>query len=356
MTTPAPDDRHDFGEIARSTSQEAAFSRKPRGLSSADAGLGAAVGSVAAQRLRAVLRRREAVRVHGVWDPVTAALAARAGHRVVHLSGAVTSAVELGLPDLGYVHGTHLAARAAALMPMLGGIPLLADADTGYGNSLQAVWTAQRYAAAGIAGLHIEDQVQPKRCGHLGGKELAELNVAAAKVRAIAEAGTGIVVIARTDAYSVAGLDEALRRAEAYLAAGADAVFPEGVTDPAQLARFNGMPLVINLSEAAASAAEAYTAGGQAGEARAGSGQPGQARGAGGQAVGVAGAGASDEVLSRAGVRLVLQPTTAFLAALAAAQAVYEGRAHGVPAMKWPEFTGLIGQPEALALDERYAP
>ncbi|GIH02403.1 carboxyvinyl-carboxyphosphonate phosphorylmutase [Rhizocola hellebori] len=274
-----------------------------------------------AEKLRALLRGLDTVPVHGVWDPVTAALAAQAGHRVVHLSGAVTSALELGLPDLGYVHGTHLAARAAALMPSLRGIPLLADADTGYGNALQAVWTAQRYARAGIAGLHIEDQVQPKRCGHLGGKELVETDVAAAKVRAVAEAATGIVVIARTDAYSVAGLDETLRRADAYLAAGADAVFPEGVTDPAQLARFDGMPLVVNLSEAAGSRAHQAT----------------------------------DDELGAAGVRLVLRPTTAFLAAVHAVQAVYSGRAEEVPTMKWSEFTGLIGQEEALALDARYA-
>ncbi len=267
-----------------------------------------------AQALRALLRGSQTVRVHGVWDPVTAALAARAGHRAVHLSGAVTSALQLGLPDLGFVHGTHIAQRAAALVPALRGVPLLADADTGYGNALQAHWTARQYAAAGIAGLHLEDQVAPKRCGHLAGKELADTAVAAAKVRAAAD--TGIVVVARTDAYSVAGLDEALRRAEAFLAAGADAVFPEGVTDPDELARFAGMPLVINLSEAG--------------------GAPQH----------------PDGVWAAAGVRLALQPTTALLAALHAAEQVYLDQP--APKKQWHEFTELVGQNEALELDARY--
>jgi methylisocitrate lyase len=267
-------------------------------------------------QLRALLREPGVTRVAGVWDPVTAALAAQAGLRAVHLSGAVCSAVEFGLPDLGYVHGTHIADRAARLVPALREIPLIADADTGYGDALQAIWTAQRYQAAGIAGLHLEDQIQPKRCGHLAGKELLSPGRAAAKIRAVATE-TDIVLIARTDAYSVAGLEETLRRAQSYLDAGADAVFPEGVTDPADLARFDGMPLVLNLSEAAAVTSDA-----------------------------------TGEQLADLGVRLILHPTTAFLAALHAIRAVYHARA--VPTAGWGEFTALLGQGEALTLGGKY--
>jgi 2-methylisocitrate lyase-like PEP mutase family enzyme len=268
-------------------------------------------------RLRALLNSGEAVTVPGAWDPVTAAMAVQAGHAAVHLSGAVCAATSLGLPDLGYVHWTHIAERAATLLPALNGTPLLADADTGYGDALQAIWTAQRYQAAGIAGLHIEDQIQPKRCGHLAGKELDTMGRATAKVRAIA-AETDIVVVARTDAFSVAGIDETLRRASSYLDAGADAVFPEGVTSPQDLARFDGMPLVVNMSEA-----------------------------------GVPWPGITTAELSTLGVRLVLRPTTAWLAALFAVRESYA--AQGVPTMPWPDFTDLLRQPAALELGGKYA-
>lgn len=275
--------------------------------------------------LRDLLRGNSVTHLPGVYDPPTAALAVRAGHRAVHLSGAACAALELGLPDLGYVHGTHIAARAAGIVPALQGIPLLADADTGYGQALQAVWTAQRYAAVGIAGLHLEDQVQPKRCGHLAGKELVPIAVAAQKIRAVADAGTGLVVVARTDAYAVAGMDEVVRRAESYMDAGADAVFPEGVQNPDDLARLDGIPLVFNRSEAATPAG---------------------------------GVGPGDEELARLGVRLVLHPVGPLLAALHAARLAYEHLAGSVALppsrLAWAEFTDLVGQDEALALDARY--
>ncbi|WP_343995689.1 isocitrate lyase/phosphoenolpyruvate mutase family protein, partial [Nocardioides dubius] len=213
--------------------------------------------SPAADRLRAALSGDRVVRLPGVYDAVSAALAARAGATAVHLSGATVSAVELGLPDFGYVHGTDIARRAASLAPALAGVPILADADTGYGNALQAAHTARAYAAAGIAGLHLEDQVAPKRCGHLGGKEVVGLDEAAGRIRAVVEAGSGLVVVARTDALSVAGLDDVVERCRAFAAAGADAVFVEGA-DAAALAAVrdalaaDGRPLpqMYNRSEA----------------------------------------------------------------------------------------------------------
>ncbi|GAA1373395.1 isocitrate lyase/PEP mutase family protein [Catellatospora chokoriensis] len=280
-----------------------------------------------AAALRALLAAGGVTHLPGVYDPPTATLAVRAGHRAAHLSGAACAALDLGLPDLGYVHGTHIAERAARITPALGGVPLLADADTGYGDALQAVWTARRYAAAGVSGLHLEDQVMPKRCGHLAGKELADADTAARKIRAVVSDGTGIVVVARTDAYTVTGLDDAIARGRAYAAAGADAVFLEGVSGLDELGRAHaalpGVPLVLNRSEAA----------------------------------GDTSAAASDAELAAVGVRLVLHPVAPLLAALHAADRAYrEIAATGlasVARLAWSEFTGLVGQDEALALDAR---
>lgn len=329
-----------------------------------------------AAALRALLASGRVTHLPGVYDPPTATLAVRAGHRAAHLSGAACAALDLGLPDLGYVHGTHLAERASRIVPALGGAPLLADADTGYGDALQAVWTARRYAAAGISGLHLEDQVQPKRCGHLAGKELIAADAAARKIRAVAGDGTGLVVVARTDAYSVNGLDDAIARARAYAAAGAAAVFLEGVSDLDELARAHaalpGVPLVLNRSEAAGSAprdaarAADCARGGNPGVAEATQKLPATAEAmppgpADHPAVATSRKlWATDADLAAVGVRLVLHPVSPLLAALRAAADAYAaiaatGHAAGVDLMAWSAFTSLVGQDDALALDARYA-
>lgn len=283
-----------------------------------------------ASALRAILASDRVTHVPGVYDPVTAALAVAAGHRAVHLSGAAVSAIMLGRPDLGFVHGTQIADRASTLVPALGDIPLIADADTGYGNPLHAVWTALAYARAGISGLHLEDQVSPKRCGHLAGKEIIDIGEAAAKITALADQAPNIVVIARTDAYSVRGLDETIVRCRAYAEAGADAVFPEGVDTLDELTQVHralpGVPLVINRSEAGGSRPVL-----------------------------------SDADLAEVGVRLVLHPVAALLAAMRAASLTYRaiadgGTAEPVDRMPWAAFTALVGQDEALDLDARYVP
>ncbi|BCJ76721.1 hypothetical protein CS0771_62650 [Catellatospora sp. IY07-71] len=344
-----------------------------------------------AAALRALLASDRVTHLPGVYDPPTATLAVRAGHRAAHLSGAACAALDLGLPDLGYVHGTHLAERASRIVPALGGAPLLADADTGYGDALQAVWTARRYAAAGISGLHLEDQVQPKRCGHLAGKELIGADAAARKIRAVTGDGTGLVVVARTDAYSGNGLDDAIARARAYAAAGADAVFLEGVSDLDELAHAHaalpGVPLVLNRSEAAGSAphhtarADDSATGGNPEVAEATQVSPTAPetmppRHAAGDdpAAGDHRAAAhnfwdvgtsqklwpTDADLAAVGVRLVLHPVSPLLAALRAAADAYAAiaatsHATGVDRMAWSAFTSLVGQDDALALDARYA-
>jgi 2-methylisocitrate lyase-like PEP mutase family enzyme len=282
-----------------------------------------------AEGLRALLAAGAVTHVPGVYDPVTAALAVAAGHRAVHLSGAAVSALMLGRSDLGFVHATQIADRAATLAPALNGIPLIADTDTGYGDPLHAVWTGHAYVRAGISGLHVEDRAQPRRTGNLAGKELVDVRTATAKVAALAREVPELVVIARTDAYSVTGLDDAIARCRAYADAGADAVFAEGVDTRDDLTRVHqalpGVPIVISRSEAAGNRPTL-----------------------------------SDDELAKAGVRLVLHPVAALLAALRAASQVYRriadtGSAEPVDRLPWAAFTALIGQQEALELDARYA-
>ncbi|MBB3043616.1 isocitrate lyase/PEP mutase family protein [Nocardioides soli] len=287
----------------------------------------------AAQRLRAILGGPDLVHFPGVYDAVGARLAVRAGVRGAHLSGAVASAVGLGLPDLGFVHAGDIVRVARGVVPALDGQPLLADADTGYGNALQARVTAQAYAAAGIAGLHLEDQVAPKRCGHLAGKQVVDVAEAAARVRAAVEAGSGIVVVARTDALGVEGVASATERCVAFAEAGADAVFVEGagLSDLARVVegviRAAGAcpPLVVNRSEAAGD-------------------QP----------------ALDHDALGELGVRVVIHPVSALLAAARAQEAVYAaiaatGDAGGVDRLGWDDLTTLVGLPDLLALEQRYA-
>jgi methylisocitrate lyase len=251
----------------------------------------------------------------GVVDPVTALLAAGQGARALHLSGAVVSASRLGLPDLGFVHGDDITAVARAVTRVVD-VPLVADADTGYGGALQVARTVETYASAGVAALHLEDQVSPKRCGHLAGKEVLPLDEAVAKVRAAVDV-KALTIIARTDALSVHGLEEAVRRAHAYADAGADLVFVEGARTAEELAAV-GLPQVLNRSQAGTVDA------------------------------------LPDELLDELQVRLVIHPVGAYLAMLHAARAVYAG--DEVPMLAWDELTDLLGQPALLEAERTYAP
>lgn len=286
-----------------------------------------------AQALREILTGPELAHLPGVYDAVSARLAAGAGVRGAHLSGAVASAVALGLPDLGFVHAADIVRVAQSVVPGLGRLPLLADADTGYGNALQAQATARAYAAAGIAGLHLEDQVAPKRCGHLDGKQVVELDEAAARVRAAAESGSDIVVVARTDALTVEGIDSTIERCVAFTEAGADALFVESAGS-AELARVTeGViralgacpPFVFNRSEAGGTAAPLDV-----------------------------------DALAALGVRIVIHPVSALLAAAHAQARVYaavaqHGDASAVDRLGWDDLTGLLGLPGLLTLEQRYA-
>ena len=195
---------------------------------------------------------RGAVQVPGVFNALVARLAERAGFQAVYLSGAALSAAA-ALPDVGLLSVTEFVEQARTITRATP-LPLLCDADTGFGEALNTERTVQLFEEARAAGIHLEDQHLPKRCGHLTGKSLVEPEVMAAKIRAAVAARTDpdFVIIARTDARSVHGLDDAVARAKRYLDAGADAIFPEALEseeDFATFARQVQAPLLANMTE-----------------------------------------------------------------------------------------------------------
>jgi methylisocitrate lyase len=206
------------------------------------------------QRLRSAWTA-ETIAVPGVFCPLVAKLAERLGFRAVYLSGAALSAT-LGLPDIGLTTASEFADAARAICAATK-LPLLCDADTGFGEALNVERTVRMYESAGAAGLHLEDQVMPKRCGHLSGKHLVSADTMAAKVRAAVAARRdgSFVIVARTDARGVEGegFDAAVARARLYVQAGADAVFPEALKGEDEFAAFAralpGVPLLANMTE-----------------------------------------------------------------------------------------------------------
>ncbi len=188
----------------------------------------------------------------GVFNPLVARLAERAGFQAVYLSGAALSA-SLGLPDVGLVTLTEFV-DAARQITAATPLPLVCDADTGFGEALNVERTVRLFEDAGVAGIHLEDQQLPKRCGHLSGKQLVEPQEMAAKVRAAAAArrDPDFLLIARTDARGVNGFDDAVKRARLYREAGADAIFPEALETPDEFAAFAKEvpgPLLANMTE-----------------------------------------------------------------------------------------------------------
>lgn len=180
-----------------------------------------------AELLRELLSGDEMIVAPGAYDCLTARLIEQAGFPAVYMTGAGVSA-SLGYPDYGLTTMTEMVDRAGRMAQAVD-IPIIADADTGYGNELNVVRTVREHESRGVAGIHIEDQVSPKRCGHLEGKELVGREDFLAKIAAASQNKTdpSFVVIARTDARAVMGLDEAIRRANEALEIGADLAFVE---------------------------------------------------------------------------------------------------------------------------------
>lgn len=278
-----------------------------------------------------MLASGETIVAPGAFDPLAARCVEEAGFDAVYMTGFGTAAALLGRPDVGLVTMTEMADNAGRIAACVD-IPVIADADTGYGNPVNVIRTVGVYEAAGVAGIHLEDQVAPKKCGHMDGKLVIPADEMAQKVRAAADArhDSNFVIIARTDAVAVEGLDRAIERARLYREAGADVLFVEAVRTDAEaeaVARaFPDVPLLFNWAE-------------------------------GGKTPPI-----SLDRLEELGYRIVIFPIGTLLAATGAMRSILrEIRASGTPAAALPglptftEFTDFIGLPEVRAAEQRYA-
>lgn len=206
-----------------------------------------------AQQIRDLLSQDRPLVLGGAYDGLTARLAEQAGFEVLFIGGFSVAATLLGEPDFGYLTQTEMA-DAARRICRLTTRPVLVDADTGYGNALNVLRTVELYHAAGAGGLFLEDQVWPKRCGHMRGKQVVERNEWLGKLRAVRSQrdSQDLFLVARTDARAAVGLDEAIARGQAARDLGADAVFieaPESVAELEQIARAIPGPKVANMVE-----------------------------------------------------------------------------------------------------------
>ena len=279
--------------------------------------------------LRGLVEPKNGLVVPGAYDGVSARLVERAGFPAVYMTGYGTSASRLGLPDLGYAGLAEMADQARNLAAAVS-IPLIADADTGYGNALGVRRTVQAYEAAGVAALHIEDQVAPKRCGHLSGHQIVPLAEFAGKIRAAVDArrDPDLLIIARTDAISAVGFDEALRRGDAAVRAGADVLFIEAPRDEAQVeqvAKAFDTPLLYN-----------YAAGGRS------------------PLLPFARLRALGYAIIILPVDTLLVATKAMAGFLAALRAGDDAVTLGEQALPFAEFNALIGATEQMALADHY--
>lgn len=266
----------------------------------------------------------------GVFDLISARIADRLGFDCLYASGYGLVASQLGLPDAGLATYSDMVGRVAQIAAMTD-TPLVADGDTGYGGLLNVQHTVRGYEAAGACAIQIEDQEFPKKCGHMLGRRVIACEEMAAKVRVAAESrdSRDFLIIARTDARTEFGLDEALRRAETYLRAGADMLFiesPESVEEMRRIGQAFAVPLVANMVE-------------------------------GGRTPVISGA-----ELEQLGYRFAIFPALGFLAAGAAMESAYKSlkrdRAStnpGVPLYPFPAFGALMGMDRVGEFDKRYA-
>ncbi len=284
-------------------------------------------------RLRELLARPAPLVAPGSYDALSARLVEQAGFDVVYMSGFASTASLVGRPDVGLLSAAEMVDNARRIVAAVD-VPVIADADTGYGNAINVVRTVRDLEQAGVAGLHLEDQVMPKKCGHLTGKAVIGVEEMAGKIRAAVAArrDPDLVLIARTDAAAVEGLDAALARARAYADAGADLLFVEAPTGERDIARvaeeLRGVaPLVFNWAEGGRTPAVPLAR------------------------------------LAELGFSLVLFPIGTLLAATAGMRALLATlRADGTPGAALPglptfeAFTDLVGLPEVRALEQRFAP
>ena len=278
--------------------------------------------------LRRLLAGGEPVVAPGAYDALSARIIEEAGFPAVYMTGFGTSASLLGRPDIGLLTMTQMVDNARRIAQAVD-VPVISDADTGYGNPLNVIRTVQEYERAGVSAIHIEDQIMPKKCGHMENKQVIPSAEMEEKIRAATEARAcdDFLIIARTDARAVEGLDSALHRARAYREAGADVLFveaPQSEDEVALVARaFPDVPLLFNWAEGGKTPPMPLAR------------------------------------LKELGYRIVIFPIGALLAAANAVRAaVAELRAHGAPSrlpMTFKEFNDMIGLPEVQRIEQRFA-
>ena len=207
------------------------------------------------ESLDAILNSPRATVVPGVYDALSARIAVQAGARAIYMTGFGVAGAGFGVPDIGLVSASEMIERVGVIAGACASVPLIADGDNGHGGPLNAAKLARAYERAGAAAIQLEDQVLPKRCGHMEDKEVVSRTAAAQKIRAAADArdSKAFKIVARTDARATHGLDEALARGDDFLKAGADVLFIEAPRSAEEMRRiaetFAGVPLLINLVE-----------------------------------------------------------------------------------------------------------
>lgn len=209
----------------------------------------------AVSSLRKILNQRGAIAVPGVYDALSAKIADSLDFRVIFHTGYGTAASLLGLPDIGLVSFKEMVDRVESICKATKK-PVIADADTGYGNAINTMRTVQQYVHAGVAGLILEDQVWPKKCGHMGGKDVIPVDEMVGKIRAAVDArdeeGSDVVIIGRTDSFATGGLGEAIERVRLFEKAGADVLFIEApleINDLKEIPKSVKLPLLLNQIE-----------------------------------------------------------------------------------------------------------
>ena len=287
--------------------------------------------NVGAGRLRELLAGTEPVLAPGAYDGLTARLVEQTGFDAVYMTGFGTAASLLGRPDIGLLTFSEMVDNARRIAQAVK-VPVIADADNGYGNPINVIRTVREYEAAGVSAIHIEDQVSPKKCGHMEGKQVIEASEMVEKVRAAVEArhSEEFVIIARTDARAVEGIDGALERARSYRDAGADVLFVEAPQSEEEIAAvaeaFQDVPLLFNWVESGKTPPVPL------------------------------------ERLKELGFRLIIFPVSTLLTATRSVrEALAQIRAAGTPMpvmdqlLPLEEFMDFIGLPEIQDLEERFA-
>jgi carboxyvinyl-carboxyphosphonate phosphorylmutase len=282
-----------------------------------------------AASLRELLDRSEPILAPGAYDALSARLIEAAGFPAVYMTGFGIAASLLGRPDVGLLGMSEMVDNARRIVQAVD-VPVIADADTGYGNPLNVIRTVHEYERAGVAAIHIEDQVAPKKCGHMEGKQLVSADDMVAKLRAAVEARrTDLVLIARTDARAVEGLEAALERAHRYREAGADVIFFEAPQSEAEIEtvarELKNVPLLFNWAEGGKTPPIGYAR------------------------------------LRELGFRIIIFPLSGLLAATRGVREVLETiRRDGSPTAalaelpSFGEFLDFIGLPEIQRLEQRF--